>query len=249
MRGRKLLLLSMGIVLLAAVFFWSAGSRGQEAASASAIGTVKVEGMLNVRTGPGTNYKKATSGGTGVTLSNGMKVTIVGVNGGWYHIKFKQNGKTVKGYVNSAYIRVQTGSVYCGADGLAGSKGCAVRKKASAGAARLKVGGSAVKLARDQKVTILSESLEKTEKWYHVSFTYKNKTRKGYVLSKDIALERPPGGDKAIGENSRIEKNSRRKRQSSGGGESGGAEKEVPGDDFRPEQRLRQKIFICEGCV
>ena len=105
---------------------------------ATAIGTVKVAGYLNVRTGPGTGYSLVKSGGTNVTLSDGAKVTITKKNGDWYLVKFKQNSKTVKGYVLSKYIQVQTGSVCTKVYGNISAKSVNLKQEASSSAASIK---------------------------------------------------------------------------------------------------------------
>ena len=106
MKEKKKVLFCVVLVFVCTVpFFFGLRGAEEESVGAAAIGTVKVSGCLNVRTGPGTGYAIVKSGGTGVTLSDGVKVTITGKNGGWYHIKFTQNSKTVKGYVSADYIK------------------------------------------------------------------------------------------------------------------------------------------------
>ena len=57
-------------------------------------GTVKVSNTLNVRKGPGTQYDRIGS------VKNGVKVTILGEENGWYKIEY--NGGA--GYVSKEYI-------------------------------------------------------------------------------------------------------------------------------------------------
>lgn len=189
MKGKKKTLLCSTLFVICTIIFFF-GLRGTEERSvgAAAIGTVKVSGYLNVRTGPGTGYAIVKSGGTNVTLSNGAKVTITGKNGGWYHVKFTQNSKTVKGYVSADYVKVQTGSVCTKVYGNTSVKDVKVRQTASDSAAVLKVDSKSVSLAKGKKVRILSESIVKKQKWYKISVTYNSKTCKGYVLSKEVAL-------------------------------------------------------------
>ena len=59
-------------------------------------GTVKVSNTLNVRKGPGTGYARIGS------VKNGVKVTILGEESGWYKISY--NGGT--GYVSKQYVSV-----------------------------------------------------------------------------------------------------------------------------------------------
>ncbi|MDR3304664.1 MAG: SH3 domain-containing protein, partial [Clostridiales Family XIII bacterium] len=58
-------------------------------------GTVNTAAGLNVRGGPGTNYKILT------VLKNGTKVTITGQSGSWYKISYSGS----EGYVSAAYIK------------------------------------------------------------------------------------------------------------------------------------------------
>lgn len=189
MKEKKKVLFCVVLVFVCTVpFFFGLRGAEEESVGAAAIGTVKVSGCLNVRTGPGTGYAIVKSGGTGVTLSDGVKVTITGKNGGWYHIKFTQNSKTVKGYVSADYIKVQTGSVCTKVYGNTSIKDVKVRQAASDSAAVLKVNSENVSLAKGKKVRILSESIVKKQKWYKISVTYNSKKCKGYILSKEAAL-------------------------------------------------------------
>lgn len=185
---KKTLLCSTLFVICTIIFFFGLRGTEERSVGATAIGTVKVSGYLNVRTGPGTGYAIVKSGGTNVTLSNGAKVTITGKNGSWYHVKFTQNSKTVKGYVSADYVKVQTGSVCTKVYGNTSVKDVKVRQTASDSAAVLKVDSKSVSLAKGKKVRILSESIVKKQKWYKISVTYNSKTCKGYVLSKEVAL-------------------------------------------------------------
>ncbi len=58
-------------------------------------GEVNVDSVLNVRSGPGTDYDKLG------TLSAGTVVEITGMEDGWYHIAY---GEEKAGYVSSDYI-------------------------------------------------------------------------------------------------------------------------------------------------
>ncbi len=63
-------------------------------------GTVKVNDLLNVRSGPGTGYDRIAQ------LSNGTRVTILETLDGWYKISTTLNGQTLVGYCSSDYIVV-----------------------------------------------------------------------------------------------------------------------------------------------
>jgi len=186
MKSRKKGILG-AVFFLVCVFSFSLGMKvTEEKAGATAVGTIKVPGLLNVRTGPGAGFALVKSGGTSVTLTDGVKVTITGKNGKWYHVKFQQNGKTVIGYVSAAYVQVKTGSVCTKVYGTVSAKSIKVRGTASADAAVVKAGKTAIQLKKAKKVRILSESVVKSEKWYKVSFRYSSKTYKGFLLSKDV---------------------------------------------------------------
>ena len=70
----------------------------------SQTGTVTAS-VLNVRTGPGTNYTIAGK------LNQGSTVTVVADAGnGWYKISYVSGTTTYEGYVSQAYISLGTGS-------------------------------------------------------------------------------------------------------------------------------------------
>ena len=170
-----------------ALWFCQAPREGRTV-SASAIGKIKVNGgYLNVRTGPGKNYGVVKSGGTTVTVSDGATVTVTGVNGSWYHIKFKQNNKTVTGYVMTSYVKVQTGKVATTVYGLVNSK-TSLRSTTSTTAAVTKVNGKKVALKQGRKLRILSEKMVGNTKWYRVSLTVSSQKVKGYILSKGVYM-------------------------------------------------------------
>lgn len=184
-RNRKILICAL-VLLLGMALCLCHKPTEKKTVSASAIGKIKVSGgYLNVRTGPGKSYGVVKSGGTTVTVSNGATVTITGKNGSWYHIKFKQNSKTVTGYVMKSYVKVQTGSVVTKVYGLVNRK-TSLRSVTSTTGAVTKVNGKKVSLKNGRKVCILSEKLVGNTKWYRVSLTVSSKKIKGYVLSKRV---------------------------------------------------------------
>lgn len=188
MKEKKKGILGTAVVFILALSFFLITKARQEDIEAAAIGTVQVEGVLNVRSGPGTTYEVVSSGGTKVTLSDGVKVTITGKNGKWYHVKFKQNGKNIVGYVSADYIKVQTGSVSTKITGNINVSSVKIRKSASASAAVVKAGSDQISLKKAQKVRVLSESLVKDTKWYYISFSYASKTYKGYLPASNVTL-------------------------------------------------------------
>lgn len=184
----------MFFVLLAVSFFVVNRDFGY---AANQTGTVIVDSALNVRSGAGTTY------GIVDSLSNGAKVTILNTDNGWYQISYtKSDGTTGTGYVSSTYVALdvaatatpvptqtktpqtvvsyRTETTYQPISVPATtSKKIKVYKKA--GGSYLKVSKKSVILAKGKKVTIVGESLVKNKKWFKIKFTYKKKTRTGYV--------------------------------------------------------------------
>ena len=187
-RKKEGFLFAVLVFMAAFSFFLITKGTAQDGVGAAAIGTVQVSGMLNVRSGPGTTYELVRSGGTSVTLTDGAKVTITGINGKWYHVKFTQNSKNIVGYVSSDYVKVRTGSVRTKVYGVVNADSVKVRSKAAADAAVIKAGKKELSLKKEKKVRILSESVVKDEKWCKVSFSDSSKTYKGYVLQKYITI-------------------------------------------------------------
>lgn len=62
---------------------------------------------LNVRQGPSTSAERVMLNGHGVYLVKDQTVNILEVVGAWYYISMIFNGKTVKGYVLSEYIKLE----------------------------------------------------------------------------------------------------------------------------------------------
>ena len=60
--------------------------------------------LLNVRTGPGTNYSRMGS------VSYGTRLTIISAQGQWYKVTCKIDGKVKTGYVHSDYVKLDTSS-------------------------------------------------------------------------------------------------------------------------------------------
>lgn len=189
---RKKTVCFLTVILIAFLVFFFIQNKGMRL-QASAVGIVNTNGQyLNVRTGPGTSYDKLTSGGTGIVLSDKAKVTILAQNGKWYHVSFKLNGKTLKGYVSSAYVTVLTGKVYTEIAGKA-SGTTEVRTKADSKAETVKAAAKNLSLNKGKEVKILSETITGGKKWYYISVVYNKKTYKGYVLSSKIVPEYKKG--------------------------------------------------------
>lgn len=183
-KRRKGFLCAAGI-LLCASFFMNSMTQ-DKVASAAATGEVNVNGYLNVRKGPGKSYGLVKSGGTRVTLSDGKIVSITAKSGKWYHVKFKQNGKSINGYLHSDYMKVQTGNVRTSIGGKISVTTAKLYKKVETKRQVLKINGKAVKLSKNTAVKITSEKLVGKQKWYYVSFQQNSRKYKGYVRAKYV---------------------------------------------------------------
>ena len=84
---------------------------GDDTVSNVITGTVNAD-VLNVRSGPGTEYSVVTQ------ISNGLMVTILETTTGsgmsWYHIRFALNGAAYTGYVSAEYITLLSADVRTG---------------------------------------------------------------------------------------------------------------------------------------
>ncbi len=88
---------SCGGVTATCIVRCSPGSSGGTggALTAGSTGVVNADTGLKVRSGPGTDYEKVAS------LSDGDRVTILEVSGGWYKVEYKR-GET--GYISSDFV-------------------------------------------------------------------------------------------------------------------------------------------------
>lgn len=184
---KKCLLCMAGIFLLTIIF--GLLMIREDISSATAIGEVQItSGYLNVRKGPGMNFKYLTTNKTKVTLRDGKQVTILGKNGKWYHVKFKLGGKSMTGYLHSAYVKVLTGSVRIYIPAKVSKASINLYKKADESSAVVKLNGLTMKLAKKTSVKILSEKIVNNQKWYHISTQNGSKKIKGYVRAKYIKV-------------------------------------------------------------
>ena len=72
----------------------TSNSRGSNTDKSKRAGIVNAS-RLNVRSGPGTNYKRIGQ------LNRNTKVSLLSHNNGWYRIQYG----AMKGYVSDSYIR------------------------------------------------------------------------------------------------------------------------------------------------
>ena len=139
---------------------------------------------LNVRSGPGTSYKKA--GG----LLKGDVITVISekvVDGEeWYGISFKSEGKTRTGYVLNTFIKLNMNKSIKGE--IAASK-LKIRAKANSQSAYLKdKKGNILYLKKGKNVTILEETSVAGVKWFKVSFTVSEKQYTGYADAAQVSF-------------------------------------------------------------
>lgn len=163
-------------------------SRDEGMSVASTPGVVNVSTSLNVRTGPGLDYDILTSSDVPISLKGGTQVSVLAVNGEWYHISFKYGTKTLKGYVLARYIKINATTISEEIEAKVTAEALNVRKRAGITEDILQLKNKDIRLSRGKKVYIASEKMVSGEKWYYISFTYNKKACKGYVLSTYVKL-------------------------------------------------------------
>lgn len=94
---RRLVGIGIAVILIVPLFF---GVMPYVVHGADQTGTVTAS-VLNVRTGPGTNYTVAGK------LLIGAQVTVVeDAGGGWYKIRYQSGNTTYEGYASQSYISI-----------------------------------------------------------------------------------------------------------------------------------------------
>ena len=179
-------------------------------ALAAQTGTVTAS-TLNVRSEPSTTASKVQVDDTNVFLNKGETVNILKEDGDWYYISLLFNGKTVKGYVLSDYVKVtptptpkptvtpkptKVPTVTPKPVNTINFKKD-VKLKASVNADTLNVrsgpGTTYSKVAgltKGSAVTVYNEVIiDDATKWYGISFKSDGVTKTGYVLSLYIKLD------------------------------------------------------------
>lgn len=137
-------------------------------------GTVNAD-VLNVRSGPGTNYSAITQ------ISNGQMVTVLETTTGsgmtWYYIRFALNGATYTGYVAAEYITLLSADVRTGtvnADILNMRTGPGTGYTAIA------------QLTYGTGVTILANTSGDGMQWFQISVLINGTEYTGYVAAEYI---------------------------------------------------------------
>lgn len=181
-------LIIAGMFLLGVVVFCKVQQRGG-ITYATAVGTVRTGKSLNVRKGPGTGYACLKKGSTTVSLKNEEQVTILAQNKKWYKIRLKKQSKKLVGYVPMKNLAVMSGDMDSEVYGTAYPSAVLVRSRAVRSGSLMRVDGAAVRLSKNKKVRILSESTMYGVKYYKVSFTYSGEKTEGYVPADSIRAD------------------------------------------------------------
>lgn len=181
-------LIIAGVFLLGVVGLCKVQQRGG-ITYATAVGTVRTGKILNVRKGPGTGYACLKKGSTTVSLKNEEQVTILAQNKKWYKIRLKKQSKKLVGYVPMKNLAVMSGDMDSEVYGTAYPSAVLVRSRAVRSGGLMRVNGAAVRLSKNKKVRILSESTMYGVKYYKVSFTYSGEKTEGYVPADSIRAD------------------------------------------------------------
>ncbi|WP_026834409.1 SH3 domain-containing protein [Eubacterium xylanophilum] len=140
------------------------------------------------KTAGGKDYKV---GKKKVTLVKGSSAKIIGEKTvgtvKWFRVKFKYNKKYHKAYVKSTKVNMNLGNSANG-QVITVKKNLNIRKKAGSKSAYYKIKKKIVKIPLSSKVKVIKAKFVGKTLWYRISFTYKNKTRKGYCKAKYIKL-------------------------------------------------------------
>lgn len=143
---------------------------------------------LWVRTKASATAKKLTYEEKSVALKKGKTVSIrrqklvKGIV--WYYIRFKYNGNYLKGYVLSDYVQLKFTDTVKGK--MNTSTKIVVRNSAGVSDDYLMYNNAIVKLSNGKNVKIKGETTANCKKWFKISFTYKGKTMRGYVLANHV---------------------------------------------------------------
>lgn len=183
-------LIIAGVFLLGVVVFCKVQQRG-DVTYATAVGMVRTGKSLDVRKGPGTSYECVKNGSTKVSLKNEEQVTILAQNKKWYKIRLKKNSKKFIGYVPMKNLAVMSGDMDSEVYGKAYPSAVLVRSRAVKSGSLMRIDGAAVRLSKNKKVRILSESVMYGVKYYKVSFSYNGEQQAGYVPADNIRADYP----------------------------------------------------------
>ena len=129
-----------------------------------------------------------------MSLAKGKKIKVIGektLKGKkWFHVSFTYKKKKRTAYIPEYYVTM-TLKTKPTAKVNSLKKSIKLYKKAKSGSTVVKSRKKKVTLKKNTAVTILSNKVVKKKKWYRISAKYKNKTVKGWTLSKYITLTKP----------------------------------------------------------
>lgn len=124
-----------------------------------------------------------------VKLGKNQAVTIKGQafkdGEKWYRISFQLQKKTLTGYMLSDYIKLTLKTSVKAK--IISSTAQKVRTKAGKNT-YLKVNGKVVTLPKGKVIQIKKETKCNSKKWFYVSFSYSNKTYKGYIQANCLTF-------------------------------------------------------------
>lgn len=146
---------------------------------------------LRVRSKASITAPQVVVNGMTIGLTKNQSVTILkqkivkGVV--WYYARFKYQGTTVKGFLHSDYVSLNFSDTVKGK--IYTKSPVAVRNTAGVNEDYLVVGTSNVALSNGKAVTVKKEAMANGKKWFRVTFKYKGKNRKGYVLTNQVLFK------------------------------------------------------------
>lgn len=116
-------------------------------------------------------------------------MTILAQNKTWYKIRVKKGSRKTTGYVPMKNLAVMSGDMETEVYGKAYPSAVLVRSRAVKSGSLMRVNGAAVRLSKNKKVRIQSESVMYGVKYYKVSFSYDGDQMQGYVPADSIRAE------------------------------------------------------------
>ena len=156
-------------------------------------GEVKTKG-LRLRTGAGTDKPQYKLDNVAVVLPNGQSLSVTGEKNDskkvrWYKISANINGKTVKGYVLSEFVKLSVDKKTSAYAKVIAKKGAAIKTKATSKGNELKDSkGKKVVLKKGTIISIFHEITLSDVKYFKVSFVLNGKTVTGYLVANQVKL-------------------------------------------------------------
>ncbi len=182
-----------------------AQSYSKEAEAAGTKGICNAS-VLNIRTGPGTNYDKVSVNGVAAYLVMSQEVEILSEISGWYEINAVFNGTTVHGYAYSIYITKTEAAVTAtptpkptatptptSASNYASDADFELPGTVNATVLNLRSGATtaSTKLGSatyGTNVYVLNQEVDGSDIWYRVAVELDSKMQVGYMYSDYVTL-------------------------------------------------------------